>query len=103
MKILILLISSILLFTGCGHKEPEIIVQKEVVVEYITPPEAFTTKITMPTPPPEDVYLKMNFKDKEKALGIYTVNLINLIHIENEKKAKLAEYIKNKQNIDKSK
>lgn len=103
MKTLLILISSILMFTGCGHKEPEVIIQKEVVVEYITPPEAFTEKIVMPTPPPKKVYLKMNYKDKEKALGIYTINLINLIHIENEKKNKLSEYIKNKQNIDKSK
>lgn len=103
MKTILLLISSIFLFTGCGHKEPEIIIQKEVRVEYITPPEVFTSPIIMPTPPPKNVYLKMNLKDKEKALGIYTINLINLIHIENAKKLKMLEYIKNKQNIDKSK
>lgn len=103
MKTLMILISSIFIFAGCGHKEPEVVVEKEKEVVYILPPEQFTNKIIVPAPPPKDIYLKMNYKEKEKALGIYAVNLLNLINIENSKKTRLNEYIKSRQSIDKSK
>ena len=94
------LLSSILLsflFIGCGYKEAEIVIQKEREIVYITPPVSFTKPIDIPSPISESEYLKMNLKDKEKTLGLYAIQLLNLLHIENDKKLELKKYIDNKE------
>lgn len=87
----------IVLLVGCGYKEPEILVEKEREVVYITPPVSFIKPIDIPAPVSESEYLKMNLKDKEKTLGLYTIQLLNLLHIENDKKLELKKYIDNKE------
>ena len=87
----------IVLFVGCGYKEPEILVEKEKEVVYIIPSASFTKKIDIPAPMPEQEYLGLNLKDKEKTLGLYSIQLLNLLHIENDKKVELQKYIDDKQ------
>lgn len=99
MKLILSSIFILLLFAGCGYKEAEIIIEKEKEIVYITPPVSFTKPIDIPKPISEDIYLKMNLKDKEKELGIYTIKLLNLLHIENDKKIELQKYINSKEDI----
>lgn len=99
MKLLLLALISLLFFSGCSNKEAEIIIQKEIVVKYILPPISFSAKANVPEPINKEAYLNLNFKDKEKELGLYIVELLTIINIENDKKDKVLEYIKEKERI----
>lgn len=96
-SIVVVVLCVSIIFTGCSAKaEPEMLVQHDTKIEYILPPETFTTKIKVPEPVSKDSYMKMNYKDKEKALGIYIIDLINIINIENGKKEEIKKYIDSK-------
>lgn len=93
----LLVVSFIIMISGCARKEAEIVIQKEKELVYILPPKEFTEPIIIPKPISQEQYLKMNYKEKEKELGQYGVRLINTLKNENKKKALLAEYIKERE------
>jgi len=92
-KIVLLGIFAILLFTGCGHKEPEILIQKEIETVYVLPPKDACEKIVIPAPIEREKYMILNIKDKEKELGIYITRLLSSIKTDNEKKEELYRYL----------
>lgn len=93
----LLLISFIVIVSGCARKEAEMVVQKEKEIIYVLPPKEFTEPIIIPKPISPEQYLKMNYKEKEKELGQYGIRLINTLKNENKKKALLARYIKERE------
>lgn len=92
-KIVLLAITAIFVFTGCGHKEPEILIQKEIETVYVMPPKEAYEKIIIPTPIAKEKYMSLNIRDREKELGIYITRLISEIKAENLKKEEVVKYL----------
>lgn len=89
----LLLILLLFVLSGCGYKEAEIIVQKEVETVYILPPKESYEKINIPAPISREKYLSLNIKNREKELAIYIAKLISEIKNENMKKNEVLKYI----------
>lgn len=92
-KFIYSLLFIVILFTGCGHKEPEILIQKEIENIYVLPPKDSCEKIIIPAPIAREKYMILNIKDKEKELGIYVTKLLSSIKADNEKKEELFKYL----------
>lgn len=93
-KIILLAIAAMFVFTGCGYKEAEIIVQKEIETVYVMPPKEAYEKIIIPTPIAKEKYMSLNIRDREKELGIYVTRLISEMKTENLKKEEIVKYLK---------
>lgn len=92
-KIILLAIAAMLILTGCGHREPEILIQKEIETVYIMPPKETYEKIIIPTPIDKEKYMSLNIRDREKELGIYITRLISEMKAENLKKEEIIKYL----------
>lgn len=92
-KIILLAIAAIFIFTGCGHKEPEIVIQKEIETVYVMPPKEAYEKIIIPAPIAKEKYMSLNIRDREKELGIYITKLISEMKAENLKKEEIIKYL----------
>lgn len=92
-KIILLAVLAIFAFTGCGHKEVEILIQKEIETVYVIPPKEAYEKIVIPAPMSVEKYMSLNIRDREKELGIYVTKLISEMKAENMKKDEILKYI----------
>ena len=92
-KIILLATLAIFAFTGCGYKEVEILIQKEIETVYVIPPKEAYEKILIPTPISAEKYMSLNIRDREKELGIYVTKLISEMKAENMKKDEILKYI----------
>lgn len=92
-KIILLAIAAMFMLTGCGHKEPEILIQKEIETVYIMPPKEAYEKIIIPAPIDKEKYMSLNIRDREKELGIYITKLISEMKAENLKREEIVKYL----------
>lgn len=92
-RLFLVAIFAMFIFTGCGHKEAEIVIQKEVETVYVMPPKEAYEKINIPIPIAREKYTSLNIKDREKELGIYITRLLSEIKTDSMRKDEVIKYL----------
>jgi len=103
MKYYLIFVISVLFIVGCGQPTPndkrQIVVKVET--EYVVPPKSMVRVYDPPPPVDENVYKKLTYKQRNKVLSAYVIDLYGIIGKYRKQTITLRQWIDKQKKLEK--